>query len=324
MFKSIRSVTFPWLQDPNRIHRYKSADVRSETSGYLSSERGEYVGNRIGDAGTDCKDKKNYTLLYRRSEFQKVCHPVRLDCLQNPTVLWTSGRVTCQLMNVRGVNDVIQTEERTIEPGVSEGETTVRKLRRYENAGVRQITVELTQSVRTKVCFEIRIFINFCCRCLGGVVSIPDRFTWMGFVVDKTALRPCFLEVLRFSLVTIPPLLHTHIAIYRRNCTILAIDSVVKQHMSLLKCGRILFFVPRSDKGDCCRYISLLSTVYTFMQHSCLKVDEIIGKYRRGIRSRRSDMCVQWDCHQLFIDFDESYGYVCRLFRIFAVRSGAS
>jgi hypothetical protein len=119
-------------------------------------------------------------------------------------------------MNVRGVNDVIQTEERTIEPGVSEGETTVRKLRRYENAGVRQIPVELTQSVR-------------------GVVSIPDRFTWMGFVEGKTALRPCFLEVLRFSLVTIPPLLHTHIAIYRRSCTILAIDSVVKQHMSLLK-----------------------------------------------------------------------------------------
>jgi hypothetical protein len=75
------------LQDLNRINRYKSAEVRSETSGYFSSERREYVGNRIGDAGTGCKDKKNYRLVYRRNEFQKVCHPVRLDCLQNPTVL---------------------------------------------------------------------------------------------------------------------------------------------------------------------------------------------------------------------------------------------
>jgi hypothetical protein len=56
----------------------------------------------------------------------------------------------CQLLNVQGVGDIMQTEIQTAEPfvpesSISKAVAAVRKLKRYKSPGVDQIPAELIQ-----------------------------------------------------------------------------------------------------------------------------------------------------------------------------------
>jgi hypothetical protein len=67
----------------------------------------------------------------------------------------------CQLVNVRGVNDVRQTEKHTVkllvpEPSHFENEIANDKVKRYKAVGVNQILAEIIQVGGKTSCSEIQ------------------------------------------------------------------------------------------------------------------------------------------------------------------------
>jgi hypothetical protein len=71
----------------------------------------------------------------------------------------------CQLLNVRGVGGVRQTQMHTAEsfmpePSASEVEVAIGKLRRYKSLGVDQIPAELIQAGGETLCLEIHKLIK--------------------------------------------------------------------------------------------------------------------------------------------------------------------
>jgi hypothetical protein len=83
----------------------------------------------------------------------------------------------CQLLNVREVNDVRQTEIHTTEPLVpepssSEVEIAIEKLKRYKSPGIDQIPAELIQAGGNILRSEIHKLIN----CIWNKEELPEQW----------------------------------------------------------------------------------------------------------------------------------------------------
>jgi hypothetical protein len=83
----------------------------------------------------------------------------------------------CQLLNVHGVNDVRQTEIHTAEPlvpepGSSEIEIVIEKLKRYKSPGIDQIPAELIQAGGNTLRSEIHKLIN----CIWNKEEMPEQW----------------------------------------------------------------------------------------------------------------------------------------------------
>jgi len=84
-----------------------------------------------------------------------------------------------QILNVRGVNDVRQTEIHTAEPlapepRASEFELAIEKLKSRKSPGIDQIPAELIKAGGKTICCEIHRLIIYAC----GVEGV-DHFTYL-------------------------------------------------------------------------------------------------------------------------------------------------
>ena len=122
---------------------------------------------------TDSKNK-NIKKFYRgiiefRNGYQPgsdVLKDAKGDRLADSHSILNSWRnISCQLLNVHGVNDVRQTEIHTAEPLVPEPSAfdvkmAVEKLKIYKSASIDQISVELIKAEGRTIRFEILQLIN--------------------------------------------------------------------------------------------------------------------------------------------------------------------
>jgi hypothetical protein len=133
-------------------------NVWCEASRTFKAKRRESLQEKINELETNRK-KKNITDLYSNiKEFKKGYQPRSNLIKDENSDLLADSRSTlnrwknyfCQLLNVRGVNDVRQTEIHKAEPSVPEPssfecETAIEKLKRYKSPGTDQIPAELIQ-----------------------------------------------------------------------------------------------------------------------------------------------------------------------------------
>jgi hypothetical protein len=83
----------------------------------------------------------------------------------------------CQLLNIHGVNDVRQTKIHTAEPlvpepGSSEVEIAIEKLKSYKSPGTDQIPAELIHAGGNTLCSEIHKLIN----CIWNKEELPEQW----------------------------------------------------------------------------------------------------------------------------------------------------
>jgi hypothetical protein len=129
---------------------------------------------KINELETNSKNK-NIRDLYRGiNEFKKGYQPrTKMVKAENGDLLADSHSILnrwknyfCQILNVRVVNDVRQTEIHTAEllvpePCSSEVEIVIENLKSYKSPGIDQIPAELIQAVGNTLRFDIHKLINF-------------------------------------------------------------------------------------------------------------------------------------------------------------------
>jgi hypothetical protein len=162
-----------WLQNPNQSNVDNLNNVRHEASRHFRNKKKEYLKAKIKKLETNSKNK-NIRDLYRGiSDFKKGYQP------RNNVVKDEKGDLVAdshsilarwrnhffQLLNVRGVNDIRQTEIHTAEPLVlepsdSEVEMAIEKLERHKSPGIDQIPAELIKAGGRTIRSEIHKLIN--------------------------------------------------------------------------------------------------------------------------------------------------------------------
>jgi hypothetical protein len=133
----------------------------------------EYLKNKINELETKSNNKNIRDLFTGINEFKKGYHPrTNMVKEENDDLLADSHSILnrwknyyCQLLKIRGVNDVRQTEIHTAEPLVpepssSEVEIDIEKLKRYKSPGIDQIPAKLIQAGGNTLSSEIHILIN--------------------------------------------------------------------------------------------------------------------------------------------------------------------
>jgi hypothetical protein len=140
-----------WLQNPNQNNGNNLHDVRREASRYFRNKKKEYLKAKINELETNSKNK-NIRDLYRGvNDFKRGYQP-RTNVVKDEngavvadshSILARWGNHFSQLLNVRGVNDVRQTEVHTAEPLVPEPsafevEMAIEKLKSHKSQGIDQ------------------------------------------------------------------------------------------------------------------------------------------------------------------------------------------
>jgi hypothetical protein len=147
------------LQDPSEANEDNLSDVRRKDSRHFRNKKRGYVKDIIKELESN-SENKNFRDLYRGiNEFKKGYQPrsnlgkdERGDLLADPhKILNRWKNYFCQLLNIHGAGGVRQTEMHTVdpfvpEPGASEVEVAIRKLKRYKSPGVDEIPAELIQA----------------------------------------------------------------------------------------------------------------------------------------------------------------------------------
>jgi hypothetical protein len=151
-------------------------------------KRRKSLKNKINELETNNKNKNIRSLNRGINEFKKGYQPkTNMVKEQNGDLLARSNSILnrwkiyfCQLLNVRGVNDVRQTEIHTAEqlipePSSSEVEIAIEKLKRYKSPGIDQIPAELIQAGGNTLCSEIHKCIN----CVWNKEELPEQCTYL-------------------------------------------------------------------------------------------------------------------------------------------------
>jgi hypothetical protein len=143
-------------------------NIRREASRNFRTKKRDYLKNKINELETNSKNK-NIRDLYRGINEFKTGYQPRTNIVkeENGYLLADSHSILnrwknyfCQLLNAHGVNDVRQTEIHTAEPlvpepGSSEVEIAIEKLKRYKSPGIDQIPAELIQAGQLMLRSEI-------------------------------------------------------------------------------------------------------------------------------------------------------------------------
>jgi hypothetical protein len=140
------------LQDPSEVNEDNLSSIRWETSKHFRNKEIEYLKDKINDLESSSKNKNIRDLFRDINEFKKGYQPrtnlvkdERGDLLADPhKFLHRWKNYFCQLLNVRGVYGVRQTEMHTAEPfmpepSVFEIEVAVGKPKVYKSLSVDQI-----------------------------------------------------------------------------------------------------------------------------------------------------------------------------------------
>jgi hypothetical protein len=147
------------LQIPSEANEDNLSDVRWEVIGHFRYKEREYLNDKINDLESNGKNK-NVRDLYRGiNEFKKgyqrrtnLIKDERGDLLADPRKSLNRWKnYFCQLLKIRRVGDVRQTEMHTDDPLVPEPSASgvgvaVGKLKRYKSPGADQIPGELIQA----------------------------------------------------------------------------------------------------------------------------------------------------------------------------------
>jgi hypothetical protein len=178
-------------------------NVRREANRNFRTKKREYLKKKINMLETNSKNK-NIRDLYRGiNEFKKgyqprtnMVKPENGDRLADfHSILNRWKNCFCQLLNVHGVNDVRQTEIHTAEPlvhepGPSEVDIIIKKLKSFKSPGIDQIPAELIQAEGNTLRSEIHKLIN----CILNKEELPEQ--WMESIIlsiykkgDKTDCR---------------------------------------------------------------------------------------------------------------------------------------
>jgi hypothetical protein len=162
------------LQNPSQINGDNLRHLRRETSRTFRKKKREYVKGKINELQTNSK-KKHIRDLYRGiNEVEKGYQP-RINIIKNEngnllkdpqSVLNRCKTFFNQVLNVRGVHDVRQTDIQTAEPLVPEPslvevEISVEKLKKiYKSPGTHEIPAELIKADGEILCSEIHKLIR--------------------------------------------------------------------------------------------------------------------------------------------------------------------
>jgi hypothetical protein len=157
-----------WVQNPNQSNVDNLNNVRREASRHFRNKKKEYLKAKINELETNSKNK-NIRYLYRGiNDFKKGYQPrnnVVIDekgdmvaDFHSILARWRNNFV--QLLNVHGVNDVMQTQTHTAEPLVpepsnSEFEMAIEKLKSHKSPGIDKIPAELIKAVGRTIHSEI-------------------------------------------------------------------------------------------------------------------------------------------------------------------------
>ncbi|PNF34871.1 hypothetical protein B7P43_G03116 [Cryptotermes secundus] len=147
-----------WLQDPSKINCDNLNNIRRETSRHFRNKKREYLKDKIDDLAMN-NNNKNIRDLYRGiNDFKRGYQPSsNLVKDENGDLLADSHNILnrwrnyySQLLNVRRVSDVRQTEIHTAEPLIPdpspfEVESAIAKLKLYKSLRSDQIPAELMQ-----------------------------------------------------------------------------------------------------------------------------------------------------------------------------------
>jgi len=162
-----------WVQDPSQSNVDNLNTVRREVSGYFRNKKKAYLRAKIEELETNSKTK-NIRDLYRGiNDFKKGYQPrCNIGKDEKGDLVADSHSIVArwrnyfsQLLNVRGVKDVGQTEIHTAEPLVSEPsasevELAIEKLKSHKSPGIDQIPAELIKAESRTICLEIHKLIT--------------------------------------------------------------------------------------------------------------------------------------------------------------------
>jgi hypothetical protein len=156
LFDQRKQAKLQWLQDPDEVNEDNLSDVRQETITHFRNKKRECLKEEINDLEQNNKNKNIRDLYMGINEFKKgyqsrtnLVKDERGDLLVDPhKILNRWKNYFCQLLNVHGAGGVRQTEIRTakpfvLEPGPTEVEVVIGKLKRYKSPCVDQIPAEL-------------------------------------------------------------------------------------------------------------------------------------------------------------------------------------
>jgi len=160
-----------WVQDPSLINVDNLNNVRPEAIKHFRNKMKAYLKAKIEDLENNSKIK-NIRDLYRGvSDFKKV-YQSRNDGVKDDLVVefhsilarWRN--LFSHLLNIHGVNEVLQTEIPTTEslvpkPSTFEFELAIEKLKRHKSPGIDQNPAELIKAEGRKIRSEIHTLINF-------------------------------------------------------------------------------------------------------------------------------------------------------------------
>ena len=117
-----------WVQDPSQRNIDNPNDVRREASRHFRNKKKEYLKAKIEELQTNSKIKNNWDLYRGIKDFKKGYQP-RTNKVKDEkgdlvadshSILATWRNHFYQILNVRGVNNVRQTEIHTAGPQVPE------------------------------------------------------------------------------------------------------------------------------------------------------------------------------------------------------------
>ena len=157
-----------WLQDPSQSNVHNLNNVRHEASKHFRNKKKEYLKAKMEELVTNSKIKKIRDLCRGSIDFKKGYQP-RTNMVKDEkgdlvadshSILARWMNHFSQLLNIRGVNDVRQTELHTAEPLVPEAsalkfDLAIEGLKSKKSLGINQIPAEFFKAGCRTICSEV-------------------------------------------------------------------------------------------------------------------------------------------------------------------------
>jgi len=145
----MKQVKMQWIRDPRQSSIDNLNNVRREASRHFKNKKKEYLRAKIEELETNSKIKNISDLYWGISDFKKGYQP-RTNIVSDDKGSWVADSHIglarwrnhfSQLLNVRGVSDVRQTEIHAAEPlvpepGAFEVELAIKKLKSHKSSGI--------------------------------------------------------------------------------------------------------------------------------------------------------------------------------------------